>query len=716
MAQIPGQKAQRIDLLRQILWIYLASTLLSWLGVVVQAPGMPLPIFTVGCLAVVGLSAICFALLRRGLLRQAAWLYLICIFGIQVGIILNEGLQVAAVISFIACIFIAGFTLSATSAGWVAASVAPVVIFGRLLEQDGTIPLDPIMTEVMRTSILMSSFLGAGFLAVVALRTQERFHADRLRAELESVAQLERSQALTDFSRDIGTLTSESSLIRKAVEVTHTQRSGALTLFLQARGGEIQARHWSGESIEGLSLDALFARGVEAREEGLVSHTFSLSEGVNRGHWKGLSFTVSGEGEGPFGVLVQLFPLESFERASVVPFLGAVGSIVQGDLARRLQEKRTLQAQRLEAVGRLAGGVAHDFNNHLAAIVGSAEAIQGRLSEDSGHSGATAEDLGRITGASADASQLIQKLLAFARGDEERPVAMDLARTLRAYLERGAHQSCGPATVEWNLPADPVWVLIGPTSAIRILDNLLRNALSATPSDGRIEVRLAVVNQEVILEVEDNGQGMQREMRERAMEPFFNSSNSQGHGLGLSIVHGCVSSAGGEVEIHSEVDVGTKVTVRLPWSDALAPAAPSSETPSSEDSMSLEGMRVVVVDDEENVRTTICSMLETLGATVVADFHSGVAALDWVKNGGSCDVALTDMTMPGMDGIRLVRELRRIDGQLPVVLMTGYARERSGDLRELGITHASKPLRMRDLVACLIEAQGKPRMQAETHP
>ena len=135
VVQIPGQKTQRVDLLRQILWIFLGSTALSWLAVTIEAGKPPLLLFSVGCVSVAAVSGICFALLRRGRLRAAAWLYLVWIFALQVGVILNEGLQVAAVVSLLACIFIGGFTLGAASAGWVAASVAPVVLIGRLLEQ-----------------------------------------------------------------------------------------------------------------------------------------------------------------------------------------------------------------------------------------------------------------------------------------------------------------------------------------------------------------------------------------------------------------------------------------------------------------------------------------------------------------------------------------------------------------------------------------------------
>ena len=179
---------------------------------------------------------------------------------------------------------------------------------------------------------------------------------------------------------------------------------------------------------------------------------------------------------------------------------------------------------------------------------------------------------------------------------------------------------------------------------------------------------------------------MEDSVKERAFEPFYSSGNPKGHGLGLSIVHGCVTGMGGRIHIDSESGVGTQISIRYPIISTEVPSRRNVPPVNSGQELSLKGVRVLVVDDEVNVRSTICSMLETLGAEVLGEFSNGKVALDWMGETGEIDVVLTDLTMPVMDGVTLVRKVRSSNPELPIVVMTGYAQGREAVL-DLSLIH-----------------------------
>lgn len=364
------------------------------------------------------------------------------------------------------------------------------------------------------------------------------------------------------------------------------------------------------------------------------------------------------------------------------------------------------EAQKLETIGQLTGGVAHDFNNLLTPIVGSLDLLRRRLEDD--------RSLRLIDGALASAERaraLIQRLLAFARRQTLQPRAVDpgaLVQGMRELIER----SLGPRIdfVTEVAPGLPP-ALADPNQLELALLNLSVNARDAMPFGGRLEWRLCddvigegrtdlTPGQYVRIEVRDTGIGMDADTLARAVEPFFSTKAAgKGTGLGLSMVHGLAGQSGGAFRLDSVPGVGTTATLWLPVASEMAVAAPRE----ADARAASRRARVLLVDDEDQVRFTTSESLIDLGYEVVPA-SSAQEALDAVAAGLEPDLLVTDHLMPGMTGAQLALELRgRIPG-LPVLMITGYAQlrpEEAGDFDVLAkpYRHAELALRIAELLA-----------------
>jgi PAS domain S-box-containing protein len=396
----------------------------------------------------------------------------------------------------------------------------------------------------------------------------------------------------------------------------------------------------------------------------------------------------------------------------MVPVRGADGRVerVVGsarDVTDREQaQERLRQAQRMEAVGHLTGGVAHDFNNILQVIRGNLELIAAKVKD--------AEASQRITNAlhGADrAAALTRQLLAFARRQPLEPRVVNLGRQvtdMAEMLRRTLGESIEVETVIagglWNTLADPTQV----ESAVL---NLALNARDAMPDGGRltIEITNAVLDeayvrqqpdlergQYVLLAVSDTGHGMARETLSKVFEPFFTTKGEEkGTGLGLSMVYGFVRQSNGHVQIYSEPDQGTTVKIYLPRSRQAASAIePANIGPSSGRSEV-----ILVVEDDDLVRASAVGLLRDLG---YACLHAsdGAAALELLTSGAKVDLLFTDVVMPGPVKSRdLAREAQRLRPGLPVLFTSGYTENaivHQGRLDE-GVQLLSKPYTREDL-------------------
>jgi len=358
-------------------------------------------------------------------------------------------------------------------------------------------------------------------------------------------------------------------------------------------------------------------------------------------------------------------------------FLGTIQDITE---ARELEDQLR-QAQKLEAVGRLAGGVAHDFNNLLTVITGYGESL---LADLEGEPQLAAKE---VCLAAERASALTGQLLAFSRRQLLQPRVLDLNGVVRE-LEGMLRRLVGDA-VECQLSLDPSLgrVMADAGQIERIVLNLSLNARDAMPHGGRLTIQTceldslpdrvgAAVGSDPVryvrLSVSDDGCGMDPETRARIFEPFFTTKDAgRGTGLGLSTVYGIVKQSDGEIRVRSAPGRGTTVEVYLPRVEGLEePAPPGSYEPGAEH---MGDETILVVEDEEPVRRMTCRALERSGYRIL-EAGDGAEALALARrHQDSLDLVLTDLVMPEMGGVALVERLREERPGIRVLFMSGYA-------------------------------------------
>ncbi len=347
--------------------------------------------------------------------------------------------------------------------------------------------------------------------------------------------------------------------------------------------------------------------------------------------------------------------------------LYGVGGVAT-DITHHLRlEARLRDAQRLEAVGQLAGGVAHDFNNLIAVIANYASFVRKELPDDSRAAG----DTDQILAASRRASDLTRRLLLFSRRQSGNPEVISVRRVVEG-VESVLRQTLG-AGVTLEVECDErLWDVEADRNQLEhVLMNLALNAREAMPDGGSL--RIAAANdvmrdaegpsaRAVKLIVEDTGRGMAPEVIAHAFEPFFTTKPAGGIGLGLATVHGIVTQAGGRVELDSMPGQGTTVTVWLPAVRRGAVQVTPSGAPRG------RGETALVVEDADAVRVLTGRILYSAGYQVIPA-ENGVTALERLD---AADVLVTDVVMPGMSGVELATAARERRPDLPVVFVSGY--------------------------------------------
>ncbi|MHB1167789.1 MAG: hybrid sensor histidine kinase/response regulator [Longimicrobiales bacterium] len=349
---------------------------------------------------------------------------------------------------------------------------------------------------------------------------------------------------------------------------------------------------------------------------------------------------------------------------------------------QRITEEQLHHAQRLEAVGRLAGGAAHDFNNLLTSIGGFAS-----LARDQIHDPEVAQDLSEIERAVARGQALTRQLLTFSRRNRAHPGLVDTAavvRELRRMLERLVPDD---VIIETFIESTPP-VFADPTQIEQMITNLVINAADAMEGQGRIDIRVETRTLDargdvsangiasgryIMLSVSDTGPGIPEAIRDRIFEPFFTTkARGKGTGLGLSTVWGIARQIGGHIELLGAEGGGALFRIFLPAAEGVA----SSTTDETEAPVgaSFAGT-VLVVDDEDAVRRLTVRVLELSGWSVI-EAASGEQALHTMQGrGASIDLLITDVMMRGMNGVDLVSKLRASGSDVPVLFVSGYAGE-----------------------------------------
>ncbi|HKD99698.1 MAG TPA: ATP-binding protein [Planctomycetota bacterium] len=348
------------------------------------------------------------------------------------------------------------------------------------------------------------------------------------------------------------------------------------------------------------------------------------------------------------------------------------------DLSDRIElEERAHQAQRIEAVGRLAGGVAHDFNDLFTRISGYGELLRARVADSEPCRSYARE----ILDACVEAGRVTRKLLTFSTRPARAPRVLDLndvVRHLHAVLRRVAGDD---VQLELRLQPRAGLVKADPDEIEQMLLNLVANAREAMPHGGRLTIETSDAGAgelpgracgAVVLSVTDTGVGMTDDVRARIFEPFFTTKPGRhASGLGLSAVYGMVTQSAGRIEVDSRPGGGSTFRVLLPRCDDAASSAPAAEL----DPPPCGSETILLVEDERGVRRLVRTMLAQAGY-VVLDAPSGSRALAVAdRHAGAIDLLLTDIGLPGMTGPELATELRKRRPESRALFMSGYTGE-----------------------------------------
>ncbi len=419
------------------------------------------------------------------------------------------------------------------------------------------------------------------------------------------------------------------------------------------------------------------------------------------------------------GVYISLSPVDGIERRIATRKLAIMAVSLALALARtrklhdeadrrEIAEAALRQAQRMEAIGQLTGGVAHDFNNLLTIVSGGVQRLLRRKRD--------AEDaryLDMIAGAAKRAENLTRQLLSFSRRQALAPQVIDLSRRIPQFRDLLNPSLRGDIELVIEVPRTPCPVKVDPAEFELAILNIAVNARDAMPSGGRLSIRVRPVTLAhgpedlsgafAEIAMTDTGRGIPAEALPRVFDPFFTTKEvGKGTGLGLSQVYGFAKQSGGAVTVASTPGRGATVVLYLP----LSGEPPSAEVRDKELHLAEHaGGTVLLVEDNEEVAAVCRSYLDQLGFAVE---HAATAkqALAVLENDKPIELMFSDILMPGeMNGVELAREARRLRPKIPVVLTTGYSTSADAALRE-GFVVLRKPYDLESLRKMLCAAFG----------
>ncbi len=387
----------------------------------------------------------------------------------------------------------------------------------------------------------------------------------------------------------------------------------------------------------------------------------------------------------------------------------------QSEEDRKQLESELRQAQKLEAIGTLAGGIAHDFNNILSSILGYSEL----LIEDAEKDTLFEQNLKQIYAAGVRAKDLVKQILTFSRQTESEWMPLNVKLLVKESVKLLRASLPTSIEIEQKLETDTL-VQGDPAQIHQIVMNLCTNAAQAMDNTGVMTIRLQQTDldaefvashwgmkpgKHVVLSVSDTGPGIDPAIIDKIFDPFYTTKSvNQGTGLGLSVVHGIVEGHHGMIHAESQLGEGSKFIVYLPAAeDAMDQPEPiENELPKGSE-------RILFVDDESSIAQMVKQQLEALGYAVESRTSSAEALELFQKKSKDFDLLITDMSMPEMTGVELIKEVRRFCPDLPVILCTGFSEQISEETaREMGISALLlKPVIRKDMAEAIRQALGK---------
>jgi NO-binding membrane sensor protein with MHYT domain/nitrogen-specific signal transduction histidine kinase/ActR/RegA family two-component response regulator len=348
---------------------------------------------------------------------------------------------------------------------------------------------------------------------------------------------------------------------------------------------------------------------------------------------------------------------------------------------REQLEQRLRQAEKMEAVGRLAGGIAHDFNNVLAGVFAYGE----MLFEETPEGSPLQRYAKNVLTAATRGRALVEQILAFSRSQLGKRVPVDVTQVVAETLELLRGSLPANIRLESSAPALPLIVIGDATQLHQVAMNVCSNAIQAMNETGTLRVALEAADlsaeralshgtlgpgRYVRLVIQDSGSGMDQATLARIFEPFFTTKEiGRGTGLGLSLVYAIVTDAGGAIDVRSALEQGSTFTIYLARAEAALAAAGEAATPLTRGN----GERVLLVEDEASLLAVTAEVLTRLGYEPASFSDSQTALAAFEAEPGSFDVVITDDVMPGLTGTRLARRLHRRRPDLPIVLVSGYS-------------------------------------------
>jgi len=394
------------------------------------------------------------------------------------------------------------------------------------------------------------------------------------------------------------------------------------------------------------------------------------------------------EFEGPTGpdgkpmryVRVSFYPMEFGELKGIHAVIEDITAQKRAQRELAAVEEQLRHTVKMEAIGRLAGGVAHDFNNLLMVISSYTEMLLEQLHDQPSHT----KKLNAIAGAAQRAARLTRQLLAFSRKQTLQPQVIEvdsLVSNFEQLLRKAVNED---VEVLMQLESHRAKIKVDPSQLEQVLINLAVNSRDAMPQGGRLVIHTTVrkfqeetvrsvfsipAGEYVEMSITDSGRGMSPEVQARIFDPFFTTKErGQGSGLGLAMVYGIVKQSGGYIEVQSAVGQGTTFRIWLPTTAEVDVGVASQIS-----SPAKGAGTILVVEDEETLRQAICESLVLQGYRVLEAPHGEEAIAVIASHSGTIDLLLTDVVMPGMSGVDLIKRVQPSHPTMKLILMSGYA-------------------------------------------